>query len=392
MLAAGVPISTILAQGCGPSQFSLSSGIPYQQARQFDLGVFVQDDWRLLPNLTINAGLRYETQNNIHDHLDLGPRLGFAWAPGAKGKTASKTVIRGGYGIFFTRFPLADTLQALRFNGVTQTNYLITAGTTDAAQALAYYPGLPPTSLLQVENQAIYTIDKSLRTPYMGQMAIGVDRQLPGRTQLSINYVNTRGVHVLRERDINAPLPGTYTGPGTGVRPYAGTDVPGANEDIYQYETSGIFKQTQLTINANNRLNSHLQLQGYYVFGEAHTNANGFPMDQYNDNLDWGRANFDIRHRGYFGGAIGLPYKLNLNPFMTMQSGAPFNITTGEAFNGDGIINARPAFATTCTPGVRGIYSTRFGCFNADPRRPGEALIPINYGDGPAQVLPEHAP
>ena len=91
--------------GCGPSQFSLSSGIPYQQARQFDLGVYVQDDWRLhAQSLTINAGLRYETQNNIGDHLDLGPRLGLAWAPGAKGKTASKTVIRAGYGIFFTRF------------------------------------------------------------------------------------------------------------------------------------------------------------------------------------------------------------------------------------------------------------------------------------------------
>ena len=163
-----------------------------------------------------------------------------------------------------------------------------------------------------------------------------------------------------------------------GVRPFAGTNVPGANEDIYQYETSGIFKQTQLTINANNRLNSHLQLQGYYVFGEAHTNANGFPMNQYNDDLDWGRASFDIRHRGYFGGAIGLPFQLNLNPFMTMQSGAPFNITTGEAFDGDGIFNARPYFA----PCGSAVWQNKFGCFSPI-RQP--SLIPINYGDGPAQ-------
>jgi hypothetical protein len=383
MLADGVPMSSILAMGCGPSQFTLSSGIPYQQARQFDLGAFVQDDWRLRPNLTINAGLRYETQNNIHDHHDFAPRFGFAWAPGAKGKTASKTVIRGGYGLFYSRFAVGSVLQTLRFNGFTQTNYVISAGTPAAAAALAYYPNLPPVSLLQVENQAIYTIDSNLRAPYEGQLAIGVDRQLPGRTQVSINYVNTRGMHVLRQRDINAPLPGTYTGPGTGVRPFADDPrIAGYNEDIYQYESSGIFKQTQLTFNANSRLNSHFQVQGYYVFGEAHTNANGFPMDQYNADQDWGRANFDVRHRGYFGGTIGLPYKINLNPFMTMQSGGPFNITTGQAFDGDGIFNARPYFA----PCGSAPFVTRYGCFST-AQAPGEALVPINYGDGPAQVM-----
>ena len=399
MLSEGVPMSTILTQGCGPSQLTLSSGIPYQQARQFDLGVFVQDDWRLMPNLTINAGLRYETQNNISDHLDLGPRLGLAWAPGAKGKTASKTVVRAGYGIFFTRFPVGNTLNTLRYDGATQTNYVINAGAPKASAALIFYPNLPPgcaeappsaacVALLQVQNQAIYTTDSSLRTPYMGQLALGVDRQLPGRTQLSINYVNTRGVHVLRQRDINAPIgyigppPGSTVPVDPGVRPFAGSNVPGADGDIYQYETSGIFKQTQLTINANTRLNSHFQVQGYYVFGEAHTNVNGFPMDQYNTSLDWGRANFDVRNRGYFGGTIGLPFRLNLNPFMTMQSGAPFNITTGQAFEGDGIFNARPYFAT-CADAVWN-YSSKFGpsyCFSPT----GSQLIPINYGHGPAQ-------
>jgi type 1 fimbria pilin len=381
LLSQGVPMSQVLAKGCGPSQFTLSSqeSTPYQAARQFDLGVFVQDDWRLMPNLTVNAGLRYETQNNIGDHLDLGPRVGLAWAPGAKGKTASKTVIRAGYGIFFTRFPVGNTLNTLRFDGFTQTNYIVTAGTPGAALALEAYPGLPLTSLLQVQNQAIYTTDKGLRTPYMGQTAIGVDRQLPGRTQLSVNYVNTRGVHVLRQRNINAPI--GYIGPlDPGVRPFDGTNVPGADGDIYQYETSGLFKQTQLTINANTRFNSHFQMQGYYVFGEAHTNVNGFPMNQYNDSLDWGRAPFDSRHRGYFGGSVGLPYKLNLNPFVTMQSGLPFNIITGQQFEGDGITSSTRPYFAPCAPTTM----TKFGCFSAS-QTPGYGLVPMDYGDGPAQ-------
>lgn len=391
LLAQGVPMATILADGCGPSQFTISSGIPYLAAREFDLGVFAQDDWRLASNLTINAGIRYETQNDIHDHLDLGPRLGLAWAPGAKGKSASKTVIRAGYGIFFSRFSVANVLQAERYNGFNQTNYQVTEGAlADASTILAYYPAVPPLALLQGAqvNQAIYTIDHSLRAPYEGQFAFEVDRQLPGRTQLSATYVNTRGVHVLRERDINAPLtygPDAYVGPATpggpplvDVRPFAGTDVPGANGDIYQYETSGIFKQTQLTINANNRLNSHLQIQGYYVYGQAHTNANGLPMNQYNDNLDWGRAPYDIRHRGFFGGSIGLPYGINMNPFLTMQTGAPFNFTLPGDFDGDGIFNARPYFAPCATAQ----YNTKYGCFSST----GSQLVPINYGDGPGQI------
>ncbi len=397
-LSDGIPIQTLLAEGCGPSQVTLSSGIPYIQAREFDLGVFIQDDWRVAPNFTVNAGLRYETQNDIGDHLDLGPRLGIAWAPGAKGKSASKTVIRSGYGIFFSRFPVGDVLNTLRYDGFTQTNYVVTAGSTpNAAQLLAYYPLLPPLSLLQGAqvNQAIYTTDSSLRAPYMGQFAFEVDRQLPGRTQLSVNYVNTRGVHVLRQRDINAPLtfgPDAYVGPTAAngdplvsVRPFTGTDVPGATGDIYQYESSGTFKQTQLTVNANTRLNSHLQIQGYYVYGQAHTNANGFLMNQYNANLDWGRAAFDIRNRGYFGGSIGLPFGLNLNPFMTIQSGSPFNVTLPEDFDGDGIYNARPTVAQLLASGEPGITASRFaGCLA--PNAASAPYIPVDCGEGPAQV------
>lgn len=386
LLSQGVPMSQILAEGCGPSQFSLSSGIPQQTVRQLDLGLFVQDDWRYRPNLTISAGLRYETQNNIHDHLDMAPRFAVAWAPGGKNTTrgSSKTVIRSGWGIFFTRFPDTDVLNALRFNGVTQTNYLINnavaqGGSAAAQQALAYYPAVPAVSLLTVENQAIYQIDQSLHAPYIMQGSIGVERALPAHTTLAVNFVDTRGVHVLRERDINAYLPGTYTGQGTGIRPYP---IP---DDIYNYETSGLFKQAQLITNVNSRINNHISLQGYYVFGEAHTNAGGFPMNQYNDDADWGRASYDARHRAFIGGNVGLPFGLIVAPFMTASSGLPFNITTGNDFEGDGIFNQRPAFATgPCAPSMPSIVCTRFGAFNLTPE-PGQAVIPFNYGNGPAQ-------
>jgi hypothetical protein len=391
-LAQGVPITQILSEGCGPTQFTQSSGIPLQTVRQLDLGVFVQDDWRLRTNLTISTGFRYETQNNITDHFDPAPRFAVAWAPGGKSARpgGSKTVIRAGWGMFYDRFPAGNTLNTLRFNGYTQTNYLVNnalaqGGNAAAQAALSYYPNAPPAALLTATTQAVYQTDHELRAPYMMQTAIGVDRSLPGRTTLSVNFVDTRGLHVIRLRNINAYLPGTYTGPGTGVRPYP------TNNDIYQYESGGIFKQMQLITNVNTRINSHISLQGYYVYGQAHTNANGsaaapgFPMNQYNDDLDYGRATFDIRHTAFVGGNVGLPFQWVIAPFVTMSSGGPFNITTGGDFEGDGIFNERPTFATgPCGPSAPNIRCTPYGTFNIVPG-PGQTFIPFNYGDGPAQ-------
>ncbi|HWD98438.1 MAG TPA: carboxypeptidase regulatory-like domain-containing protein [Bryobacteraceae bacterium] len=406
LLSQGVPISTVLAEGCGPTQFTLSGGIPIQGVRQFDLGMFVQDDWRFKQNLTIQMGLRYETQNNIRDHNDWAPRLAFAWAPGAKKGQNSKTVIRGGFGIFYDRFNESDTLEALRFNGVTQTNFNVTGGHAGANSpaslaALSYFgnglnpliPGVPPLSLLTATTQATYEVDKNFRAPEMYQTAIGIERALPGRTTLSFNFVDTRGVHVLRERDINAPLPQYYvpaqpataTSPGTAaviVRPFP------INNDIYLYESSGIFKQMQLITNVNTRVNSHISLQGFYVYGQAHSNAQGFPMNQYNDNFDWGRAQFDVRHRAFLGGNIGLPFAIVLAPFVTMSSGTPFNITTGNSFDSDGILNERPTFAPVGATGsnivTKTINGRTYGPFNTTPAA-GETYIPINYGNGPNQ-------
>src|SRR4030095_13528738 len=88
-----------------------------------------------------------------------------------------------------------------------------------------------------------------LRTPYTMQTAISIERQLPYRMTLSVNFVSARTLHVLRSRNINAPLPGTFVPgvPGSGVRP-----VPGLG-NIFQYESSGRFNQNQLIVSLNNR-------------------------------------------------------------------------------------------------------------------------------------------
>ncbi len=377
LLKQGIPMSTILAQGCGPTQFTMNSGTPLANVNQFDMGMFVQDDFRFRPNLTISAGLRYEWQTNISDKRAVAPRIAIAWAPGSKGGKPGKTVIRTGYGIFYDRFSENTFLNTLRYNGSAQLNYNInsTQNPATALVALAAYPAIPSTSLLNLQNQAIYKVDPTYLAPGMMQFAISADRSLPGRSSVSVNFVDTRGIHDQRTRNINAFLPGTYdsvlrTG---GKRPFAGGD-------LYSYESTGVYRQRQIVVNASTRFNKHFTMQGYYAYGRVKSNVNGFPSNQYDTSVDYGRAAFDIRHRLNFGGSVGLPLKLSLAPLVTISSAAPFNITTGTDFNGDGIINDRPSFASSAS-NPRNIKDTQWGKFNAAPVV-GETIIPVNYGTG----------
>ena len=78
------------AAGGGASQFTLSAGTPTTSVNQFDAGLFVNDDWRMRPNLTFSYGLRYETQTNISDHGNFAPRVGLAWGVDCHGGKAGQ--------------------------------------------------------------------------------------------------------------------------------------------------------------------------------------------------------------------------------------------------------------------------------------------------------------
>jgi hypothetical protein len=370
----GIPASQFQALGAGPSQFTLTSGTPVSDINQFDLGFFAQDDWRLRPNFTLSLGLRYETQNHIGDHRDIAPRVGIAWGLGGGKSRQPKTVLRAGFGMFYDRFSEDLTLSAIRLNGVTQQQFVVPFP--------SFFPNFPDVASLEsnLAPQAIRKIDSNLHAPYMMQMAIGIDRQLPRNITVSVNYTRTQGVHNLRSRNINAPLPGTYTlgVPGSGVRPYSNLG------DIYLYESSGIFRQNQLISNVNARISRRVSLFGYFMVGNAKSNtdtAATFPSNQYDLTNEYGRAGFDSRFRTFIGGSLTAPLGLRFAPFISQSSGRPFNITAGRDLNGDSLFNDRPAFATDPS---RASIHTAWGNFDPNPI-PGEIIIPRNYGDGPGQ-------
>lgn len=369
----GLTSAQIRAQGGGASQFSIVTGDPSASVSQMDAGLFIQDDWRILRQFTLSAGLRYELQNNIRDRHSLAPRVGFAWALGSESRRQPIAVIRGGFGVFYDRVSQNLTLDTIRLDGMHQREYLVTDPD--------FYPDIPQIASVNaiLRQQAIRKMAGNLRAPYILQTVFSVEKQLPKNIALSLTYSNSRGIHMLRSRNINAPLPGSYdpTVPGSGIRPYGDTN-------IYLYESSGIFKQDQLIANVNRRFSSRLSMTGFYVWGKANSDTDGagsFPANQYNMGVEYGRAGFDVRHRILLSGNITAPYGISLSPFVVANSGQPFSITIGRDLNGDSLFNDRPAWASD--PSRPSVVQTPYGIFDTSPL-PGQAIIYRNLGNGPS--------
>jgi hypothetical protein len=375
-LAAPTPLTfpQIIAQGGGASQYLVTAGTGEAEVTYFDAGLYVQDDWRVRQNLTISAGLRFESQNNIGDHADFAPRLGIAWGIGGNGKNPPKMVLRAGYGLFYDRFTYNAVLTQERLNGQIQQQFIV-------ANPQFYLGNTPTIAQLQAAGSAvaptIYQPNANLRTPYLMQTGVTLERQVTKFANLSLTYLNSRGVHQFFTENINAPICTTLPcDPALNPHP-----IPNA-ENTYQYQSEGIFKQNQFIVNTSVRMGTKLSLFGYYTLNFANSDAAGlgsFPSINNDISLDYGRAAFDIRHRVFFGGTVGLKYGLRLSPFLIATSGSPYNVVSGQDVNGDSIFNDRPAFAGAhaVNPKV-----TPFGTFDLVPQ-PGEALVPVNLLTGP---------
>jgi len=373
----GLTPAQILARGGGASQFSIAAGIPETSANRYDISLFSGDDWRLRPDLTLNLGIRYEIQPNLSDARDIAPRVGFAWAPGGRAKNPRpKTVLRGGFGIFYDRLQLSYSLAAQRYNGIVQQQYVVTNPD--------FFPSVPaPPALAGLQSQQlIRQVSPVFRSPYVLQSAATLERQLPKSTTLAVTYTNSRGFRQLISEDRNAPLPGTYNPatPGSSVFPLG---HPGA---VFATESLGVFRQNQLLVNVNSKVSSTISLFGTYVLSRAMSNtdaADTFPANPYSFVGEYGPAGYDVRHRLNAGGSINTKWNVRFNPLIALQSGPPFDITAGSDFYGTTLFNGRPGIATD--PSRPGLIPTPYGLLDPNPT-PGETLLSRNLGRGPGQM------
>jgi hypothetical protein len=361
-----------------PSQLSINvtnsagDAVPTVTVNVADAGLYIQDDWKVRPTLTLSGGLRFETQNAIHDHADWAPRLGFAWGIGGGGKTAPKTVLRGGFGLFYNRFSSDAVLNASRLNGVTEQQYEI-------VDPMYIVP--PPVPASSSTPQAIYQIAPNLHAPYIMQSAFSLERQITKFANGTLTYLNSRGVHGLMSIVPNAPDVPAY--------PYPVGTLP--NTAIFQYASAGNFRQNQLIASFNVQAGAKVSLHGFYSLNYANSDPIGstsggsfttnFPSDQHDIALDYGRASFAIRNRVFFGGTVALPRGFRLSPFLVFNSGSPYNVTVGEDLADDLQFNVRPAFAPNPTGAC--VSALAMCHYTVPAGNVPYTPIPINYLTGP---------
>ena len=395
-------VAQIRNLGGGATQFSLAGGSPEADVNQTDLSFYLQDEWKLRPNLSISPGLRYENQSNISSNLNLAPRIAFAWQPGfgskkqppppadsknattAKSTTPAKpappkqpkTVIRGGIGIFYNRISEDQILQARRFNGLNQQQFVV----TDPA-VLDLFPVIPPINQLNTfaQPQTRRLLSSDLAPNYSLRGSVGLEHQVSKKLRFEVNYSYGHTLRALRTVNINAPLAGTFNPalPTSGVRP-----LGQSAGNILEYQSNGSSRYDQFSVNTSGEFHK-IGFWATYVWSKTRSSdggTSGSSFDPYDFSNERSPANYDIRHRFYGSANYQTKSGWSVNTFVVANSPAPFNITTGHDTNGDTFFTERPAFATDLNK--PGVIVTSFGAFDPNPA-PGQQIIPRNFGRGP---------
>lgn len=179
------------------------------------VGLFIQDEWKIIPNLTLAIGMRWDNESILDDRDNYSPRVAIAWDPfGGKlfrsfNKLAEpgKTVVRAGFGLFYNR-ALLRTIDD--FSLGTSTIIVDSDLRPQILSSLNFPRAIADRTLIDkfglAETQFLRRISSNLEIPYTLQTGVGIERQLTNTLIATFDYIFTRGAHLWRESNINAPV------------------------------------------------------------------------------------------------------------------------------------------------------------------------------------------
>jgi outer membrane receptor protein involved in Fe transport len=351
---------------------------------------FGQDDWRVNPKLTVNLGLRYDLQdlakptvNNpnpalaalglstltpVRDRNNFAPRAGFSYA------FSDKTVMRGGYGIFYGRTTAIMLGTSHSQNGIQVTG--VTLNCTLVPNPCLTYPAIFTTApATGAQTPSLYLFANGYEQPAVHQGRLGVEHEIFNNTSLSATYLYFRGTHLSRTRDVNLsdPVSTVLTDPAgqtfTILRHPAARPIP-AFTRISLFESTASSRYNALAVELKRRFTRGFQFIAAYTFSDTKDDRPDQTMvvvgtddvkgleNNLNIKGDYGRSDLDIRHRfvfspvyefGKHGEGAGRVFLSDwtLSGIMTLQSGFAYSALIAGDANRDG--NA----ATDRVPGTR---------------------------------------
>jgi len=309
--AAGLPYSFVQQQGNGDLAFL-----------EKQVGTYVKDDWQVRPGLSASMGVRYDWQNYFHDSNNFAPRGSIAFAPG----NSKANVIRAGLGLFNDRSGPAVIADLLHTRQGKLVRYVISNP--------AYPEPFPSGVAVASQPPSIVQLARDVQIPQTVQYSVAIDHQLRKTLTLSIGYTGTRGYHLLRSRDINAPTPPFYTS-----RP---NPAYGAVREI---ESDGRQSTRSLQVTLRGRTGRWFNGQTQYTWSRAYNDTNGLNSYPANDNDltgEWSRADFDRAHRLLLLGGVNPGHFVAVGVGLTLNSAGPYTETLGGDIYGNGRGRARP--------------------------------------------------
>jgi TonB dependent receptor len=350
-----------------PSQFRQAFGNPNVDFPVTSFGGFVQDHWSLVPQLTVDLGVRYDFERLPagfnQDTNNVSPRIGLAWSPSAK------WVLRAGYGVFFDRYVLANLTRAIEKNG-SQAFEQIADGNAASSLFVAAQGGplVAPASGIA---PSIFRPDPRMATPYSEQASAGAEYLLAKNVTLRADYLFVRGVKLPRTLNVNLLPPVILTlanssslGIPNPTPQQIGREVfsPGRLNtqfgDIYQLQNSASSTYNGVSFTLNRRMSDELAFSASYTLSKTSDNASDFdeqPQNPFDLRAEDAASRQHQQQRFVFNALWELPIgdeedrggkaeestswlteafsHIELAPILSVESGRPVNPLTGVDSN-----------------------------------------------------------